>query len=271
MNELSEALKDFFSDGFEPCITEKSITEKKYGMPENICDECVRSGKNGIVTWEEIDVYGFPTPYSYRCKQYPCERFPEILEKKKERIMKDSGIPDEYKEKTVNLYKAIGKGTDKAKGITAKFCTKCNDNQCQDWLYLAGQSGSGKTHLACAAGINLIHCGKTVKMFSWQELMREVKSFEYENFEDAKNVEVLILDDLYKGNPTEEEKKRTFELIDYRKSKRLQTIITTERDNREMNELDSALIGRIVEACSGYWAFIPKSSEVNHRMKDFLK
>ena len=124
------------------------------------------------------------------------------------------------------------------------------------WLYIGGQVGSGKTHIALAILRELIKDGKvtSVQLMNWRQDSTELKQIV---FDDAysynrrtkrlKESELLLIDDFIKGEYTQADLKLAFDLINYRYMENLPTIITSEKLIHEVTEIDEAIGSRIEE------------------------
>lgn len=78
--------------------------------------------------------------------------------------------------------------------------------------------------------------------------------------------EVLLIDDLLKGNITKSDVNIMFELINYRYLNCLPMIISTEFDQRKLLDFDEAIGSRIYEMCKGYVVEI-KGQGNNYRLR----
>jgi DNA replication protein DnaC len=135
----------------------------------------------------------------------------------------------------------------------------------RNWLYLFGDYGLGKTHLAVSALKHLClkrewepllvrwseYCTRIQQ--SWQSSSPES---EYDLWQRARNVTLLLLDDIDKRAPTEWALGKLYELIDYRSLRLLPTILTANRNfedlssfwsrNEQLQDLAGAIVSRIV-------------------------
>lgn len=133
-------------------------------------------------------------------------------------------------------------------------------NNPKGWFTFLAQAGLGKSHLMTAMTIHLIGKGKDAEYIKWQDEMLRSKN-NYWNFDERllnrlKTVEVLYIDDFLKtdngNNVHSEEKRLAFNIIDSRyNNPDLITIISSEKSLIELNKIDSALTGRIVEMSGG--------------------
>lgn len=129
---------------------------------------------------------------------------------------------------------------------------------------MAGNTGSGKTHLCTAMARELLRKGYELKYMLWLDESFKIKqqatnSTEYSTLlNELKEVQVLYIDDFFKGDnnvkPSSADIRLAYEIINYRynksrsnTSKRYITIISTERDIEQLNEIDGAIAGRIIE------------------------
>lgn len=148
----------------------------------------------------------------------------------------------------------------------------------RNWFVVLGQSGSGKT-LICSIVANhlLKNKGVHVSYITWTDfigtLKRAMMSDEVKAaskyLEHVKTVEVLFVDELLKEyNSTD--LKYIIEIINYRYTNNLKTIITSERTLNELLKIDEATFSRMVERADGYLTNIPKDIKKNYRLKGVL-
>lgn len=133
----------------------------------------------------------------------------------------------------------------------------------RNWLYLCGNYGSGKTHLAVAAARQLAFDRKLKpEIIRWAEHCSQIQaSWKKENEQQIKwgqmhRAQLLVIDDLDKRQATEWAIGQLFELIENRNVYRRPTIITANRriaDLAQVWEYDQriadtgkAIISRIV-------------------------
>lgn len=145
------------------------------------------------------------------------------------------------------------------------------------WLYAGGQVGSGKTHICTAVVNEFINRGYQCAYMLWREDGTKLKacindSEQYAAMLDRfKNAQVLYIDDFLKTRPNESptagDLNLAFELLNYRYSKKMTTIISCERMTTEIELLDEAVGSRICERSRGYCLNIKRERERNYRMK----
>lgn len=115
-------------------------------------------------------------------------------------------------------------------------------------LIIAGSVGTGKTHLACA----------TAKFISYYEektiQIIRCSTVSQNDMEDAKAVDVLVVDDIGRELGASEKAKTRIsiisEIIEYRYRNGLKTIYTTNLKAQELiDKYGSHIIDRILESC----------------------
>lgn len=139
------------------------------------------------------------------------------------------------------------------------------------WFFISGTPGTGKTHICTAITTNLIKRGYDAKYLLWREEIPKLKALvnEREQYEKImgllKRIDVLYIDDFWKGTITEADINLTFELLNARYNARnKRTIISTEKTMNEILGIDEAIGSRISERSKGYKLHLPKK---NWRLK----
>lgn len=142
-------------------------------------------------------------------------------------------------------------------------------------LYLVGKNGRGKTHAACQVAKaflvkntyrdrTMMRCWKSCRFVTAQRLFSLLKTSwdrwdqnEEDVFQRFAGVDLLILDDLGKGVPSEWAAENVFRLIDVRWSNHRPTIMTSQyamgeladRFSRAGDETMSAMMSRLDGWC----------------------
>lgn len=126
------------------------------------------------------------------------------------------------------------------------------------WLYIAGQSGSGKTHLCTAICSRLMERGKNVYYMKWRDESRQLKALMNTDEIDLmltklKKISVLYIDDFFKGGSNDADVRIAFEILNSRyNDSNLRTIISSEYTLSDICQIDEALGSRIYERSKGY-------------------
>lgn len=185
-----------------------------------------------------------------------------------------SGLKEKLEECTFESFEVDNDNLKYAKQVAIDYVT---DEKAKA-LLLLGKSGTGKTHLATAV------CGKLLNDYKqpilyvrYRDLMQELKGLtldleERNRFLDRyKQVKYLYIDDLFKNIDMRylTERQYIFELLDYRYSKHLNTIITSEYTIKQLLEIDEAVIGRLGERADGY--IVQFNKVANYRAKKMEK
>ena len=160
-------------------------------------------------------------------------------------------------------------------GFQKRMLQLCRDFIAQDerrFLYISGQTGTGKTHLGNAVCGHFIAGGRNTLHNTFLQLMNEMKSaVNDEAYGDVLNrygrAEVLYIDDFMKFQPTEADLKHTFELLDLRVLRRGFTVFTSEKPLEAIIGYDEALGGRIKQMCGRFCLCIDKKEGRNWRLK----
>lgn len=208
--------------------------------------------------------------------RYVTIKYCECMEKRK--IVKRalaSGLGD-YLKKTLNDFEATEEWQKVNKIKAFNFIKEhSNDNV---WFMAIGTSGSGKTLLCSIVANHLLYkAGRNVTYLTWTDFISRLKrdvmgdqtNEVSKNLEDIKNVDILFLDELIKKY-NETDLKYLIEIINYRYTNDLKTIITSEKVLNELLDIDEATFSRAVEKCEGYFINIPKDRKKNYRLKDLL-
>lgn len=117
------------------------------------------------------------------------------------------------------------------------------------WLVLLGSYGCGKTHLAAAIANACVEFGMSTIFLTVPDLLDWLRysygggdvTFE-QRFEEIRNIDLLVLDDLGTQNSTQWAEEKLFQIIDYRYTHRLPLVVTS---NLKLEELDDRIRSRL--------------------------
>ena len=117
------------------------------------------------------------------------------------------------------------------------------------WLLFCGGYGSGKTHLAAAIANHAAGLGISTLLLTVPDLLDTLRaSYSSDDdpyaarFEEIRNVQLLVLDNLWTQNATSWAQEKLFQLFDHRYVKKLPTVVTTDMD---LEELDGRIRSRL--------------------------
>ena len=143
------------------------------------------------------------------------------------------------------------------------------------WFMACGTSGCGKTLLgSIIANSLLFDRGRDVLYIIWTDFISQLKrdmmgekTNEVSRYlDDVKKVDVLFLDEVLKKH-NETDLRYLIEIINYRYTNDLKTIITSEKLLNELIDIDEAVFGRAVEKCEGFMINIPRDRRKNYRLR----
>ena len=195
-----------------------------------------------------------------------------------ERICRNAGF-DLAESKTIADYQGWCETAKKARMKAEDYIQNFDTirNQEQNWLFVCGQSGAGKTMLGRAIVKALIEReslvrARAVKYYEMMQILKANSNAEgYGDILDRyTDCELLFVDDLLKekakyGEMTEADIKHLFAVIDSRYEAGRPTIITTECTGDRLEELNEAIYWRIVERA--YAEIIFEGTESNYRKR----
>lgn len=235
-----------------------------------------KSGAFSTTTSETLDDYGLGGVDCKVCENrgyvlylkdgYSYTRECECMAKRRSmRRIRSSGMEDMFSRYTFQNYETLDTERTIIK-LTAEKFTRSDTG----WFYIAGKSGSGKTHICTAICKVLIERGKEVYYMKWRDESRKLKSMI--NSEDVekpldelKRVSVLYIDDFFKGGCNEADTRLAFEILNARyNDSKLRTVISSEIGMEDLLDVDEAICGRIKERAKGYCL---RSPAENWRLK----
>ena len=201
----------------------------------------------------------------------PCE-CREI--RQAELILKQSGISDEFRNKTFdNFDYSVNKEILSAYIISKTYANKFEEikNNKNNSIILMGNSGCGKTHLSLSIANSLMDRGIGILYMSYRESIVAIKQcvMDSENYNKTmnkyKNAKVLLIDDLFKGSITPSDINIIFEIINYRYFNNKPMIISTEKFSNNLLDIDEAIGSRILEMCKDFSIEL-KGKHLNYRI-----
>jgi len=196
--------------------------------------------------------------------------------------IKKSGLEDNFKRYTMDNYNITQPFQQDIKTKALKFIKEHSKknalgNVIEQWFYISGQVGSGKSHICTAIASELIKQGYDFKYLDFaHEMSRlttelrsgypDVREKTEKEFDYLCNVKVLYIDDFMKTS----DDKHLFDLINSRYGKNnLITIISSEKvfDKHEIGY--EGLPSRIYERCGQeYYITLGKDINKNYRLGD---
>ncbi|NLO89610.1 MAG: ATP-binding protein [Clostridia bacterium] len=147
-----------------------------------------------------------------------------------------------------------------------KFAKKNSVSASGKGLFFCGNVGSGKTFLSSAIANYLLSKGQRVLFLVVPDLLDEIRATynkepetsELELLQHARNIPVLILDDLGAHNYTDWTRNKIYSILNSRLNNELPTVINSNLTLEEIEEyLGERITSRIVELCDIYRLFVP--------------
>ncbi len=217
--------------------------------------DCPRCGNTGMLIERGPGILELHT---YEC---PCMRTRRSL-----RSLRKAGMEDMAKRYTMDAYQTDTPGREKIKAAATRFV----ESQ-EGWFFIAGRSGSGKTHICTAICIGLMERNSEIQFMPWRDDSTSLKNgiTDREWYEAKvkrlKRVPVLYIDDFLKGGFSDADKRLAFEVLNARYNDTAKrTVISSEMDLGDIMKWDEAIGGRIYERSRG---FAVKAPDENWRLK----
>jgi DNA replication protein DnaC len=207
---------------------------------------------------------------------FPCSC---VKEKQAAKLLKDSRLPpnllkctfDNFKSKYyvknqvdietgISYYDLAKLAFEAARGFVKRFTVDPG----ADGLLFTGQVGSGKTFLACCIANSLLENGNIVLFAVVPVLLDQIRSTydtgknteeltEFDLLDKARQVPLLILDDLGAHNYTEWTRNKIYSIINYRLNHCLPVIVTTNINPEDLAVyLGERTTSRLLEMCRPY-------------------
>jgi DNA replication protein DnaC len=134
----------------------------------------------------------------------------------------------------------------------------------QGWIVFTGPHGSGKTHLAAAIANFTLDMEKSPLFIMVPDLLDHLRAtfdpstqVSYDRrFEDIRNSELLVLDDLGAHSSTAWAKEKLYQILNHRYNAKLATVITV---SGQLDNLDERIQSRILDTrfCTIYGNSVP--------------
>lgn len=189
--------------------------------------------------------------YVLRCCY--CGKWTAYLRQQRiEKLMGASGLGERFKRRRFDTFQPSPE-TIAAYNACQNFCNKFHPHR--QGIRMMGSYGCGKTHLAAAVLNQMISQGISGMFVVVPDLLAKIRqSFDTHDesakqvIEAARNVGVLILDDLGAEKPSDWVREQLYLLINARYEAELPVIITTNCDTKELvSKLQQRIVSRIIE------------------------
>ncbi len=177
-----------------------------------------------------------------------------------ESLLEKSGLSRRFRRYTFANFKPyVSQGAAKAVERVEDYLARWDENrEAGKGLYLCGDVGTGKTHLAVAILNELVRKKRVPSLFvTVPELLdnlRETYNKPGRNLDEwmdaVQNAEFLVLDDLGSERPTEWVRERIFVIVNHRYREALPTIFTSNIGPKDLaTQLGERTASRIIAMC----------------------
>ncbi len=191
----------------------------------------------------------FPVGHPMFGQVFPCEcKTKEMNERRSEELARLSNL-DAFSHQTFEDFDSAIDGVDEAYSASIAFAQEPGNR----WLFLYGPCGTGKTHLAVAiARYTMQMHNMSVYFAVVPDLLDHLRStFDpasgsvYDKrFNDIKNAQLLVLDDLGTENATPWAREKLYQVINHRYMEQLPTVVTS---NVDLRKVDDRIMSRILD------------------------
>lgn len=141
------------------------------------------------------------------------------------------------------------------------------ENGMGKWFVVTGTPGTGKTHLCTSIASVLLGRGKEVRYMLWRNEAPRLKAivndreWYEEEVMELKRVDVLYIDDFFKGSVSDADVNLAFEILNDRyNDRKCSTIISSEKTIEEILSIDEAIGSRMYERSKGYCLKMPQKN-----------
>jgi DNA replication protein DnaC len=240
INEVMKGIGAGSSKGSMPTISSTSEEQNE------VCPLC---GGLGFVR-ENV-----PVDHPDFGKLFPCScRLAEAEERRLERL-RSLGNLRHLTRMTFDTFVPEGYGLPPDKAANLRFAyeqARQYGESPEGWLILFGGYGCGKTHLAAAVANRALERGQAVLFVVVPDLLDYLRatyspsspvSYD-ERFEEVRTAPLLILDDLGTQSSTPWAQEKLYQILNYRYTARLPTVITS---NQRLEEIDLRIRSRLVD------------------------
>lgn len=231
------------------------------------CQKCKNKGIIYIACNCE-NAFGQPN-WELKTRICECKKIREAINR-----IEESGLSKLIQDYTFDNYKTYEDWQHEIISVAHQYVNNLND-----WFFIGGQPGSGKTHICTAiAGKILKAKSKPVKYMLWQDDVTTLKQTVANDtntynslMEQFQRTEVLYIDDFFKTKKGEyisaADVNMAFKIINYRYNEHLPTIISSELSIQQIASIDEATGSRIAERSKNYKLYIQPDINKNQRFK----
>lgn len=239
------------------------ITNEQWGTLDKEdgynCPKCRNKGEvYKVFRTGADDVYSYPYMATV-----PCSCMEQRRSYERSRM---SGLPEGY---TFETFRAMEDWQRDMKRLCENYINNKAWKATDNWLYIGGAIGSGKSHIVTALARELVYY-KNVVYMNWVRDSRKLKALVNEDVDYSAQIfrltqaEVLFIDDFFKSNNiTDADKRLAYDILNERYNNHLPTLFTSEL---YMDEIpDEAISSRIFERAKDYMLNVDRADGKNKR------
>lgn len=210
-----------------------------------VCETC---GGFGVVTKD------VPVGHEDFGKSFPCPSCKTGIQRKRDALMRLSNL-EHHQGKTFDTFRVEIHGLNDSQQFTLRIAfdqARLYAENLKGWLLMQGGCGVGKTHLAAAIAHTAVEHGVKTIFATAPDLLDYLRATYAPNadatydqqFDNMKNVPLLVIDDLGAESPTQWAQEKLYQLLNHRYTTRLATVITT---NIELNRFEERIASRLLD------------------------
>lgn len=253
-------------------IKNKEVVAGGHASSRN-CFEVVDSSENYTVKTEK-NKYVFPKSISAENGISGAEEtkkhFQFQIIENQEKYIKEFTILSEYNKE----FKTDFIIHQQMKEIALDYLNNFKNN----WFFIGGQIGSGKTHLCIKILSKILENNfVSLQILKFSKAFKDLKSLsnkpeQIQLLDKFQKVDILYIDDLFNRVPTSSDINLLLDIIDYRYISNKTTIFSSQKHFEELSScLDDenleALFSRIFEKTANYIIDVPFNQKFDFRMK----
>lgn len=203
-------------------------------------------------------------------KLMPCICTAERQQAKLSRELSNLSNLESLRHLTFDSFDSGMRGTEQAYRISREYARTTDG-----WLVLHGAVGVGKTHLAAA--IANAYAGRNIQAAVYfrvvPDLLDQLRAtfdpdtgVAYdERFQQIRNANLLVLDDLGTENTTAWASEKLFQLLNHRYNEQLPTVITS---NAKLDRIEDRIVSRMLDSRLSRYVFIDAD---DFRLREFTR
>lgn len=242
------------------------------GCKTKICKKHGEYTSNELVFSGRTITQGCPVCFEENEKLYK-----EALNYKKNDLIEKSSIPKRFLSSSFGNFKT---GNEEKKLIALRLCKKYTSNfkalkSRGTGLILAGGVGTGKTHLACSIGLDLIGRGYKILFSSSYDALRRIKDTYSSNTSESvvlkkyTECDLLIFDEIGVEYGSDTDKTLIYKIINSRYEEVLPTLIISNLSPKELEiYLGQRTFDRLIDGggptITFKWESYRKSNKESH-------